>query len=391
MIYCKSNKYIIMEKNENFFEKQSASSYVKAKIVSSYFPQYCRILSKFPQKQFRYIDLFAGPGLYGDGHESTPLMIAKECYEDENLRKRVWMLFNDKKYKGVLEENFMERYPKGTFGKEPFFADRTIGECDTVERYLQKNTMVNGKNSSPALLFFDPFGYKGIKTQVLADFLKNWGNEIFLFLNTKRINPAIDNALFLRYIKDMFPLSYAEVKLGKGKQEYVITRLAYIVDMLGREFNLLLNKSVYYTAFQFQEEDINTTSHFILHLTKNAKGYELVKTIYNDFANVGTTFDGFHTYTFDPKLLNKHDMELFDYSSDNIQSLADRLLGVYKGKVIDARTLFDKDQVNTKYCLSHYTEALRKLVEEGKIKSNFIDGKKHKVSVLIIKECMLEF
>lgn len=31
-----------------------------------------------------------------------------------------------------------------------------------------------------------------------------------------------------------------------------------------------------------------TTSHFIIHLTKGAKGYELVKTIYNDFANVGT-------------------------------------------------------------------------------------------------------
>lgn len=380
-----------MGKNENFFEKQSASSYVKAKIVSSYFPQYCRILSKFPQEQFRYIDLFAGPGLYWDGHESTPLMVAKECCADEYLKNRVWMLFNDVKFKNVLEENFLSRYPKGTFGRDPFFADRSIGECDAVERYLQKDTMVNGKNSSPALLFFDPFGYKGIKTQVLSDFLKNWGNEIFLFLNTKRINAAIDNELFLKYIKDMFPLSYEEVKLGKGKQENVIARLAYIVDMLGREFNLILKKNVYYTAFQFQEEDINTTSHFILHLTKNSKGYELVKTIYNDFANVGTTFDGLHTYTFDPKLLNSHDMGLFDYSSDNIHCLADRLYADYKGKVIDARKLFDNDQIKTNYCLSHYTAALRNLVEEGKIKSTFTDGKNHKVSVLIIKECILEF
>lgn len=380
-----------MEKNENFFEKQSASSYVKAKIVSSYFPQYCRILSKYPQNEFRYIDLFAGPGLYEDKHESTPLMVAKECNADEYLKRHVWMLFNDKKYIKVLKENFLKLYPNGTFKKNPFFADRTIGECKTVETYLQKNTMLNGKNSSPALLFFDPFGYKGIKTQVLADFLKNWGNEIFLFLNTKRINAAIDNELFLKHIKDMFPISYRVVKLGKGNQENVISRLAYIVDMLGKEFNLLLNKSVYYTAFQFQEEDINTTSHFILHLTKNAKGYELVKTIYNDFANVGTTFDGSHTYTFDPKLLNRRDMELFDYSSDNIHALADRLIKVYKGKIIDARTLFDEDQVNTKFCLSHYTEALRKLVEEGKIKSTFTDGKKHKVSVLIIKKCIIQF
>lgn len=381
-----------MGKNENFFEKQSASSYVKAKIVSSYFPQYCKILSKFPQKEFRYIDLFAGPGLYEDGHESTPLMIARECYNDEYLRNNVRMLFNDMKYKDVLEDNFLKLYPQGTFRINPFFADRTIGECETVDQYLQKNTMENnGRNSSPALLFFDPFGYKGIKTHVLADFLQNWGNEIFLFLNTKRINAAIDNELFLRYIKDMFPLSYEQVKLMKSGKDSVIARLAYIIDMLGREFNLILNKNVYYTAFQFQEEDIHTTSHFILHLTKNSKGYELVKTIYNDFANVGTTFDGLHTYSFDPKLLNSHDMELFDYSYDNIHCLADRLYDDYKGKVIDARKLFDKDQIKTNYCLSHYTAALRKLVEEGKIKSTFTDGKNHKVSVLIIKECILEF
>lgn len=84
-------------------------------------------------------------------------------------------------------------------------------------------------------------------------------------------------------------------------------------------------------------------------------------------------------------------MELFDYSYDNIHCLADRLYDDYKGKVIDARKLFDKDQIKTNYCLSHYTAALRKLVEEGKIKSTFTDGKNHKVSVLIIKECILEF
>lgn len=380
-----------MGKNENFFEKQSASSYVKAKIVSSYFPQYCRILSKFPQKEFRYIDLFAGPGLYKDGHESTPLMVARECYNDVFLRNNVRMLFNDKEYKDVLEDNFLKLYPQGAFRINPFFANRIIGECETVDRYLQRNTMENGKNSSPALLFFDPFGYKGIKTRVLANFLQNWGNEIFLFLNTKRINAAFENELFLQYIKDMFPLSFEEVRLMKKGQDTVLSRLAYIVDMLGREFNLILNKNVYYTAFQFQEEDIYTTSHFILHLTKNAKGYELVKTIYNDFANVGTTFDGLHTYTFDPKLLGSNSADLFDYSSDNIQCLAERLFELYKGRTIDSRTLFNADQVNTNYCLSHYTEALRLLVSEGKIKATFVDNKKHKVTVLIMKECILEF
>lgn len=380
-----------MEKNTKFFYHQSASSYVKAKIVSSYFPQYCKILLKNPQQELRYIDLFSGPGIYEDGCESTPLMIANECYRDVKLRALVRMQFNDRKYKDDLERNFLSRYPKGTFSHEPFFADRIIGECENVDKYLQKNTMENGKNTSPALLFFDPFGYKGIKTQVLSEFLKNWGNEIFLFLNTKRINPALDNEMFLKHIKDIFPLSYNKVRCGKSDQNSVLSRLAYIVDMLGKEFNLLLNKKVFYTAFQFQEEDINTTSHFILHLTKNAKGYELVKTIYNDFANVGTVFDGMHTYTFDPKLLNMQNVSLFDDSEGNIDKLSADLYNKYKGCHIDALTLFKKDQINTKYCLSHYTKALRNLVQEGKIRSVFLDNKKHNVTVLVSKYCVLDF
>lgn len=380
-----------MDKNAKFFEHQSASSYIKAKIVSSYFPQYCRILLKNPQRELRYIDLFSGPGIYEDGSESTPIMIANECYKDSKLRGIVRMQFNDKNYKEVLENNFLARYPRGSFGFEPFFADRTIGESESVERYLQRSTMKDGKNLSPALLFFDPFGYKGIKTKVLAEFLNNWGNEIFLFLNTKRINPAMDNDLFLQHIKDMFPISYNEVRLGKSNQTSVLSRLAYIVDMLGREFNLILKKKVYYTAFQFQEEDMATTSHFIIHLTKGAKGYELVKTIYNDFANVGTVFDGIHTYTFNPRAIGMTSSSLFDDTADNIEKLADELYKKYKGKHIDALTLFKNDQVDTKYCLSHYTKALRKLVFDGKIHAVFTDNKKHGVSVLISKDCILDF
>lgn len=57
---------------------------------------------------------------------------------------------------------------------------------------------------------------------------------------------------------------------------------------------------------------------------------------------------------------------LFDDTADNIDMLAEKLYKKYKGKHIDALTLFHNDQVNTKYCLSHYTKALRKLVFDGK-------------------------
>mgnify|MGYP007070678246 FL=1 len=64
--------------DNNFFEKQTVSSRVKASIVSEYFPKYAKIIIKkhIPEK-IRYIDLFAGPGKYEDGNPSTPILVAK--------------------------------------------------------------------------------------------------------------------------------------------------------------------------------------------------------------------------------------------------------------------------------------------------------------------------
>lgn len=68
----------------NFFEKQTLSSRIKASIISEYFPSYCKIIvKKHMPKQIRYIDLFAGPGLYDDGNPSTPILIARHCCKDD--------------------------------------------------------------------------------------------------------------------------------------------------------------------------------------------------------------------------------------------------------------------------------------------------------------------
>lgn len=107
-----------MSDNKNFFAKQTDSSRVKATIISEYFPQYCKIISRrhVPRK-FGYFDMFAGPGIYDDGSLSTPLLIGKACYEDSFLRDRVWMVFNDMGYGMTLKENFERFYQSGTFAK----------------------------------------------------------------------------------------------------------------------------------------------------------------------------------------------------------------------------------------------------------------------------------
>lgn len=192
-------------------------------------------------------------------------------------------------------------------------------------------------------------------------------------------------------MRDLFPTTYEIIKSNRKYKQSVGERLQLIIDYLGLEYQKILNSKVYYTAFRFQEEDIDTTSHYILHLTKGKRGFDLIKTIYNDFANVGTIFDGINTYTFDVKKINNPIAELFDVSKQNIEILKENIYSSYKGKTITAFELFEEHQITGNYCRSHYAKALRELVEENRIKSKFTDGKNHIVSVLISKNCIIEF
>ena len=378
--------------DRTFFEKQTLSSRVKASIVSEYFPKYCKIIvKKHIPRRIGYFDLFAGPGLYEDGNYSTPLLVAKNCYNDDLLKKKVWMVFNDKEYSPQLQENFLKLYPSGTFAFNPHFGHSTVGECEAIDRFITQNHMENGKNECPSVLFIDPFGYKGIDTIILSTFLNYWGNELFIFINTKRINPALENEKFEPLIRHLFPQSYDALKTLVRNKRSVSERLQFIIANLGKEYEKLLREKVYYTAFKFQEEDVETTSHFILHLTKSKRGFDLIKQIYNDFANVGTIFDGINTYTFDVKKILNPIEELFDVASENIDVLKEKLYMEYKGREISALNLFEEHQQKGLYCRKHYTEALRRLVAEERLSAVYQDNKQHKVSVLLIKDCILRF
>ncbi len=379
-------------KEQNFFEKQTLSSKVKASIVSEYFPKYCSIIvRKHVPEKIGYLDLFSGPGMYEDGNPSTPILIARNCLKDEDLKNRVWMVFNDKCYSEQLKENFNKEFPEGTFNNKPHFGHSTVGESQEINDFIVKNTCKGRFNEQPSVLFIDPWGYKGIETNVLSQFLSYWGNELFIFINSKRINPALENDKFEEPMRCLFPNSYDKVKVEIRNKRTVSERLQFIIDNLGKEYEALLKSRVYYTAFKFQEEDIETTSHFILHLSKNKRGFDLVKQIYNDFANVGTIFDGVNTYTFDVKKITNPVEELFDTNSENIDALKNMLLEGYKGRTITSYDLFEEHQQNCLYSRSHYVKALRRLVEEGAVESEFTDGKNHVVTVLLSKDCILKF
>lgn len=385
-----------MAGENDFFKKQTDSSRIKALIVSEYFPQYCRIIrKKHEPEMFRYIDLFSGPGIYEDGNVSTPILLARNIAQDSTLKDKVQFIFNDLNYSDVLKANFEAEFPQGTFVKGVHFLNKEVGACEAIYQSIERNTMTKDhgflRNEKPSLLFFDPFGYKGMRTESLAKFLKNWGNEIFLFINTKRINPALENNQFEDLMRLWFPKRYDKLKVEVRKRATVPERLEYILTSLREEFVSIIGMGIVYCcAFRFQEEDSRTTSHYVLHITKGPRGYDLCKTVYNKYANEDLELNGSNTYTFNPKKC-ANELSLFEDMNLAAEALKDILCKEYKGRTLTALELFEDHQRNSRYSRDHYTRALRMAEEEGLLTANFTDKKNHKVNVLISQECIVKF
>lgn len=152
---------------------------------------------------------------------------------------------------------------------------------------------------------------------------------------------------------------------------------------------------VYYTAFQFREEDQMTPSHYLLHITKGAKGFDLVKRVYSRYSNVDTVLggmDGVNTYRFDPKTIDSATMFAEDFKQENIDKLKGVLLKAYKGGTYITEKLFNNDQkIGRLHSYTHYLIAFRQLYDEGKLDVEYTDGKNHKASVLISSSCKITF
>lgn len=376
--------------NEHFFDEQTPSSRIKANIVANYFLPYCKIIDSYNQQdEIRYIDLFSGPGFYKDGNPSTPILIADQIANDEKLKTKVKFLFNDNKYSEKIKENFNQRYGSSTFTKEAAFGNRTVGEDEKIDAYLSTSHQKDGKNSFPTLLFIDPFGYKGINPVILSKFMKDWGNEVFVFVNIKRIHAAIKNKKFDQLMNNLFPRSIDEVRKERRYTAKPAERLAMIMEKLGNEFKAIIEEKLYVTLFKFQEEDSVATSHYLMHLTKHSKGYELIKQTYNDFDNIGATLEKEGTYTFDAKQMDIPN-GMLKFEDQNVRNLSNELFEKYKGTTNLATEIMREHHPNTMYCGTHYVKALRQLVKEEKATAWFNDGIAHRKSVLMIDSCIVK-
>jgi three-Cys-motif partner protein len=353
-----------------FFNEQKEQSLVKSTIVSKYFDVWSKVIistqKRYPNnsQKIAYIDLFAGPGRYKDGTVSTPHMILSKAVEDDDLKNRLVTVFNDKDDANVKE------------------LENTINDIDGVKNLIHKpevwNQEVGDKivskfeniNLVPTLFFVDPWGYKGLSLRLVNSVLKDWGCDAIFFFNYNRINMGVNNDKVADHMNALFGENKCddlrEKIKNKGKNErelIIIEELCQALKQYG---------SRYVLPFRFKDSKGIKTSHHLIFVSKNPKGYQIMKDI---MARESTNSNqGVPSFAYDPAYFLPEQTLLFQLSRP-LDDLKEKLLIKFKGRKLTMLQVYEEDNIDTPYIQKNYKDALSWLYENKLINAISKAGK----------------
>jgi len=351
-----------VSKIQEFFNEQKDQSEVKAKIVTKYFDAWCNVMLGNRRQYGRinklaYIDLFAGPGRYDDGSKSTPIMVLENAIKNKELSELLVAMFNDKDEGNIksLQTAIDELEGCSNLKNKPIIL------CSEIDKDAEE--MFSSTNMCPTFSFVDPFGYKGLSAKFITAIIKDWGCDCVFFFNYGRINAGISNPMVAKHMDALFGSKRAErmrdfvrEKSSGEREVYILEELAGALKELGARYVL---------PFRFKKQDGSRTSHALVFVTKNIRGYEIMKDI---MARESSTLDqGVPSFTYSPA--DAATPLLFSLARP-LEALGDDLVRKFAGRVLTMKEIYDSHHVDTPYLPKNYKSALVELETAGRIQAD---------------------
>jgi len=340
---------------EGFFDNDPRdSSRVKCQIVTEYFDYYMRVMAR-NGKTAGYVDLFAGPGIYGGGEESIPIIICKQVVSDPRLRTGVKLWFNegDPGNYGRLKANIAAIPGIATLAHVPKLTAHVISESFAPR--------LSGMRT-PSFIFADPCGYKGLSLRLIASALKPFGNDCIFFFNYNRINMKISYSVMNESINAYFETARAdqvreEIRSIESPQARERAILAAVTKALKEEAD------AHSLTFGFRTREGGGTSHHLVYATKNARAQNQMKRIYTKASSDKS--DGVGSLDYDPRDAEPKTLSLFSA----LEEVRQRLLQVFAGRTLT----FDEvilAEADIRFTDTAYRNALLELEKEGHVTMN---------------------
>lgn len=346
---------------DSFFDVQSEASGVKARIITKHFDTWSNIVLKQAIKlgqKIAYIDLYCGPGRYGDGNKSTPLLVLERAIAKPALADNLVTIFNDEDPEAVKKlQAEVDALPGiDTLALKPVVMNSTVGP--ETEQYFKSTSRV------PSLTFIDPFGYVGLTRDLIEGVTRNWGSDCIFFFSYSSINRALSTSIFTSRMEAIFGPERAaqlegQMQAIKGSHgNNPAMREEIIVDALTEALEELNQGQSYVRTFRFKKG--KRTSHMLVFVTKSPKGYRVMNEI---MAKEGFR-DGkgipFYTYYDEPPPANKLFYEEFD-------QLKDELCEKYAGMTKTMLEIYEEHSLRRNYIAINYKDALNELEAEKRI------------------------
>ena len=341
-----------------FFDEQAEQSQVKTAIVSKYFQEWARVITGSlkgkEDQRIAYIDLFAGPGRYKDGTNSTPVFILEMAIQNPVLRENLVTLFNDKDLENTtsLSKVISEMPGVATLKYTPDVRNREIGE-DIVKIFEETS-------STPTLFFVDPWGYKALSLELINSVLKGWACECIFFFNYNRINMGLSNPAVKPHMVALFGKERA-LRLAKRMEKMTPERREFavveeiceaLVGMGGR----------YVLPFRFKNETGSRTSHHLIFVSKHSLGYKIMKRV---MANESSSKEqGVASLEYNPATADQPLLFGFARPLDDLEQM---LLDEFADKTMTMQEVYDQHNYGLPYTDKNYKVVLTKMELTGKI------------------------
>lgn len=345
---------------EEFFSESREQSKIKAKIVAKYFRAWATVIMSTMRDRggrLAYVDLFAGPGQYLDGTPSTPIIVIQTALKDPELTRRLVTFFNDNDPDNVqsLRKAISEISGVKNLRYEPHVGNEEVGQKIVQE--------FQGMKLVPTLLFVDPWGYKGLSLALINSVVQNWGCDCIFFFNYNRINPGLSNDIVREHMNALFgedgTESIRQQSIGmepNERESLTIEKLSSSLKEMGARYVL---------PFTFKNEYGTRTSHHLIFISKNFKGYEIMKDI---MAKESSNRDqGVPSFVYSPA--SKNNPFLFELSRP-LDDLEGMLLSEFAGQTLTMRLIYERHCVDKRYIKTNYKSVLTKMEAARKIKAD---------------------
>jgi three-Cys-motif partner protein len=343
---------------ETFFEESKEQSAVKTAIVSKYFWSWAKVIMpqarKGSQQKIAYLDLFAGPGRYKDGTQSTPLMILEKTIQDPQMSQMLVTIFNDKDDNNAQDlQNAIDHLPGvDKLRHKPIVWNNEVGS-EMVKLFSSIHLV-------PTLFFVDPWGYKGLSLQLVNSVLKDWGCDCIFFFNYNRINMGLSNPMVQQHMAALFGetrvQSLSEKLAGLSAEDRENCVVEELCGALGAK------QGRYVLPFSFKNDAGTRTSHHLIFVSKHPLGYSIMKEIMA--AESSLHEQGVPSFQYSPA--DKRFPLLFELNRP-LDDLEEMLLAAFAGRTVAMKDIYEKHHIGRRFIKRNYKDLLKQMEVKGLI------------------------